>query len=305
MRHSWEARCRLVRLILAGSAPGQAARACGASRATAYRLVARYREGGWEALRDRPPIARHCPHRLSAEAETQIVELRRRTGWGPRRLSGALGWPAATIWRVLRRHGCARRSVAPRPELLRYEHERPGDLVHLDSKKLGRFWQPGKRALGEQVGNLNRRAGWHYLHVAIDDHSRLAHAVVLGSERAGDCVRALDAHLNFFAAHGIQPRRLLTDNGSGYRSHAFARAVTSRQIEHRRTRPRRPQTNGKAEALVGILLREWAYGHIWRSSQHRTRALAGYLRWYNKRRPHGSLGGPPISRVSDAARSYI
>jgi transposase InsO family protein len=293
----------VVRLRLDGGPPLAAAAACGVSRATAYRLAARYRTGGWEALRDRPPIARHCPHRLSAAAERQIVELRRRIGWGPRRLAAALGWPAATIWRVLGRHGVSRRTTQPRPDARRYEHAAPGALIHLDIKKLGRFWQPGKRALRDDV-QRNRHAGWQYLHLAIDDHSRVGHAVVLESETAADCIRALDAHLAFFARHGISPRRLLSDNGSGYISTRFAAAVAERRLQHRRTRPRRPQTNGKAEAFVGILLREWADGHVWHSSQHRTRALAGYLRWYNAHPPHGTLNAPPLSRVSLAARSY-
>jgi transposase len=174
MRHSWEARCRLVRLVLDGLAPSQAAIVCGTSRATAYRALARYREAGWEALRDRPPIARSHPARLSCEAEQQIVELRCATGWGPKRLAGVLGWPAATIWRVLRRHGISRRQAAPRPPANRYEYAAPGELVHLDIKQLGRFWQVGKRALGESVGHRSPRAGWQYLHLAIDDHSRYA-----------------------------------------------------------------------------------------------------------------------------------
>jgi transposase InsO family protein len=304
MRYSWETRCAMVQAMLDGASPAQAAARFGASRATAYRLLAAFRGGGWEALRDRPPIARHCPHRLSAAAEAQIVELRARTGWGPKRLSALLGWPASTIWRVLQRRGCSRRAAAARPQLVRYEHAAPGDLVHLDTKKLGRFWQPGKRALGDGV-QRNRQAGWQHLHLAIDDHSRLAHAVILASDSGADCQRALRAHLGFFAEHGIRVQRLLSDNGSGYRSQRFAAAVAAHGLQHRRTRPRRPQTNGKAEALVGILLREWAYAHVWHSSQHRTRGLAGYLRWYNTRRPHGSLHGqPPISRVSQAQGSY-
>jgi transposase len=157
-----------VQLVLDGLSPTEAAVVCGASRATAYRLVARQQAGGWDALRDRPPVARSHPSRLSEEAETQIVELRRRTGWGPKRLAGVLGWPAATIWRVLRRHGVSRRARAPRPPANRYEYAAPGGLVHFDIKQLGRFWQVGKRALGGGFQH-NRSAGWQYLHLAIDD----------------------------------------------------------------------------------------------------------------------------------------
>jgi transposase len=174
MRHSWEARCRMVRLMLDGVAPVDAARICGASRATAYRLLARFSAGGWDALRDRPPIAKHCPWRLSVAAEQQILELRARTGWGPARLAALLGRPPSTIWRVLKRGGVSRRVAQPRPDACRYEYAEPGGLIHLDIKRLGRFWQPGKRVLGAEVGNRSRYAGWQYLHVMIDDHSRLA-----------------------------------------------------------------------------------------------------------------------------------
>jgi transposase len=304
MRHSWEARCRLVRLMLDGVAPSDAARLCGASRATAYRLLARHAAGGWAALRDRPPVAKHCPRRLSPEAEAQIVELRRRTGWGPARLSAVLGRPSSTVWRVLKRAGVSRRAAQPRPDVRRYEYDRPGELIHLDIKRFGRFWQPGKQALGVEVGTRNPNAGWQYLHVMVDDHSRIAHAVLLPTEGPRDCSRALGEHLAWLAERGIRAERVLTDNGNGYRSDVFADATRSAGIRHLRTRPRRPQTNGKAEALIGILQREWAYGHIWRSSADRARALPGYLRWYNAHRPHGSIGRPPLSRVSPATGSY-
>jgi transposase InsO family protein len=303
MRFSWESRCRMVAAVLDGASPAAAAAAHGASRATGYRLWRRFQEDGWAALRDRPPVARRCPHRLSAEAEEQILELRRRTGWGPARLGAMLGRRPSTVYRVLVRAGCSRRAAQARPDLVHSEHPAPGAMLHLDIKKLGRFWQPGKRALGDDV-HRNRHAGWQYLHVAVDDHSRLAHAVLLSGEGQQSCVAALAQHLAWLAEHGIHPQRVLTDNGNGYRSHAFAQAVQAAGLRHCRTRPRRPQTNGKAEAFIGIALREWAYGHVWRSSAHRARALPGWLRWYNTRRPHGSLGAPPISRVSQAAESY-
>jgi transposase InsO family protein len=304
MRHSWEARCRLVRLVLDGLAPSQAAIVCGTSRATAYRALARYREAGWEALRDRPPIARSHPARLSHAAEQQIVELRCATGWGPKRLAGVLGWPAATIWRVLRRHGISRRQAAPRPPANRYEYAAPGELVHLDIKQLGRFWQVGKRALGESVGHRSPRAGWQYLHLAIDDHSRYAVAQLRPTQTSNDAVAFLEHALERFAEHGIQVQRIMSDNGSCYVGKDLRRAVQRHGLRHLRTRPYTPRTNGKAEALVGILLREWAYGYVWHSSAHRARALPGYLRWYNTHRAHGTIGGPPITRISQAQRSY-
>jgi transposase InsO family protein len=303
MRHSWEARCRLVRLILGGAAPAQAAVVCGASRATAYRLLARYRRGGWEALRDHAPIARSHPARLSEQAEQQIVALRRQTGWGPKRLASVLGWPAATIWRVLKRHGLSRRARAPRPPANRYEYTAPGQLVHLDIKQLGRFWQVGKRALGDSI-TRNEKAGWQYLHLAVDDHSRYAVAQLRSTQTTPDAVAFLEHALKRFAERGIQVERIMSDNGSCYVSRDFRKATGELGVKHVRTRPYTPRTNGKAEALVGILLREWAYGYIWHSSAHRARALPGYLRWYNTHRAHGTIGGPPISRVSQAAGSY-
>jgi transposase InsO family protein len=305
LRHSWEARCRLVRLMLSGVAPSAAAVACGMSRASAYRLLRRYQQDGWEGLRDRPPIAKHHPHRLSPEAEEQIVLLRRQTGWGPRALSAALGRPASTIWRVLRRYDCSRAQRQPRPPANRYEYAAVGELVHLDIKKLGRFWQVGKRVLNDGL-QRSRHAGWTYAHVAIDDHSRLAQVELRPSEQASDCIAFTANVIAAYAERGTPIQRILTDNGSGYRSHAFQDLLTQHGIRHIRTQPYRPRTNGKAEAFIRILQREWAYAYIYPTSTHRARALPGWLRWYNNHRPHGGIDGhPPLSRVSHAAKSYI
>jgi transposase InsO family protein len=299
-RMSWEWRCKLVGLILDGHSPQAAAAACGASRASGYRLWRRYQQSGWEGLRDRPPIAKTHPKRLSPEAERQILELRQRTGWGPRALAAALGRPSSTVWRVLRRHGSSRRQRLARPPANRYEHAAAGDLLHIDSKKLGRYWRVGKRALGDGRHH-NRNAGWQHLHIAIDDHSRLGHGEIRPTDGAADCVAALRSAVSFYAENGITIRRVLTDNGNGYRSHAWRRACRQLGVRHLRTRPYTPRTNGKAEAFIRILLREWAYAYIYPTSSHRSRALPGWLRWYNKHRPHGSLQGhPPISRVSQA-----
>jgi transposase InsO family protein len=289
--------------MLAGAPPPLAASACGVSRATAYRLLARYRQSGWEGLRERPPIARRCQHRLSPEAEAQILELRRRTGRGPRALAVMLGWPASTIWRVLERHGVSRAQTQPRPEVRRYEYATPGALVHLDGKKLGCFWQAGKRALMDGVYR-NPRAGWQCAHVAVDDHSRYAFTQLRPSEGADDCVRFLNDLVDHYAQLGITIERVMTDNGPGYLSHRFAAALRRHAIRHIRTKPYTPRTNGKAEAFIHILLREWAYADIYPSSVQRARALPGWTRWYNTHRPHGSISGPPLSRISHAARSY-
>lgn len=306
MRFSFESRCRLVSLIVAGESPQAAAAACGASRATGYRLWRRYQEGGWSALVDRPPVPVRQPRRLSAAAEAEILEARSYAHAGPAIVGGLIGRPASTVWKVLRRHGVSRLRRLPVEPVQRYERARPGELVHVDIKKLGRFWTLGKRVLGAEVGNLSRRAGWQYLHLAIDDHSRFAYAELLPSERPADCVAFLRRAAAWYADQGITIERVLSDNGNGYRSFAWRDACAELGIQRRYTRSRRPQTNGKAEALVKTLLREWAYRFAYPSSAHRARALPGYLRWYNNHRPHGSLGRrPPISRVSQVCGTHI
>jgi transposase InsO family protein len=304
MRYSLESRCRIVALIVAGQSPQAAAAACGASRATGYRLWRRFQEGGWAALADRPSTPRRQPRRSSRELEQRIVAARAYAQAGPRIVAGQLGVPASTVWKVLRRHGLSRLQLPAREPVQRYERSRPGELMHVDIKKLGRFWTVGKRIHQDRLAR-SPRAGWQYLHLAIDDHSRLAYAELLASESPTDCVAFLRRAVAWYAQQGITVERVLSDNGNGYRSFAWRDACAELGIQRRYTRPRRPQTNGKAEALVKTLLREWAYRFAYPTSSHRARALAGYLRWYNRHRPHGSLGGrPPISRVSHLCGSH-
>ena len=305
MRFSFESRCRLVSLVLAGQSPQAAASACGASRATGYRLWRRYREGGWAALVDRPPVPRRQPRRLPRELEQQILAAREYAKAGPLIVAGQLGVPASTVWKVLRRHGVSRLPRPSRGPVVRYERDRAGELLHVDIKKLGRFWTLGKRVLGSDVGHRSRNAGWQFLHIAVDDHSRLAYAELRPSESPADCVAFLRRAVSWYAENAIAIERVLSDNGNGYRSFLWRDACGELGIERRYTRPRRPQTNGKAEALVKTLLREWAYRFAYPSSSNRARALPGYLRWYNQHRPHSSLGGrPPISRVSQVCGSH-
>jgi transposase InsO family protein len=267
-------------------------------------LWRRYRQGGWQALVDRPPVPRHQPRRLSRELEQRILAAREYANAGPLIVAGQLGLPASTVWKVLHRYGVSRLRTPVRGPVVRYERQRPGELIHVDIKRLGRFWTVGKRIYGDRL-TRSRRAGWQYLHLAIDDHSRLAYAELLPSESPTDCVAFFRRAVAWYAEHGIQAERVLSDNGNGYRSFAWRDACTDLGIERRYTRPRRPQTNGKAEALVKTLLREWAYRFAYPTSAHRARALPGYLRWYNHHRPHSSLGGrPPISRVSQVRGSH-
>jgi transposase InsO family protein len=245
-------------------------------------------------------VPKRQPRRLPRELEQRILAAREYAKVGPLIVASQLGLPASTVWKVLRRYGVSRLRRPARGPVVRYERSRPGELVHVDIKRLGRFWTVGKAILGDGM-HRSRRAGWQYLHLAIDDHSRLAYVELRASEGPADCVAAV----GFYGERGITVERVLSDNGNGYRSFAWRDACAELAIERRYTRPRRPQTNGKAEALVKTLLREWAYRFAYPTSAHRARALPGYLRWYNRHRPHSSLGGkPPISRVSQVCGSH-
>jgi transposase InsO family protein len=238
---------------------------------------------------------------LAASAEQEILAYRAELKAGPAVIAAIVRRPASTVGKVLRRAGCSRLPRARRDPRVRYERQRPGELLHVDTKKLGRFWEPGKRVLGEEAGrpHRNRRVGWQHLHVAIDDHSRLAYAELLPGQDAESCVRFLERAAAWYRGQGIVVQRVLSDNAKAYHSRAWREATDRLEIERRYTRAYRPRTNGKAERFIQTLLREWAYARSYRSSAARARALGGYLRWYNRRRPHSSLGArPPISRVS-------
>jgi transposase InsO family protein/transposase-like protein len=305
MRFSWESRCRMVGLVLEGMSLQAAAAACGASRATGYRWWWRYQQGGWVGLCDRPSTPRCQPRRLSVGAEAEIVAIRQRTNAGPVVISAITGRPASTVGKVLRRRGCSKLPRPVRDHVRRYERARPGELLHVDTKKLGRFHVVGKRILGDGV-NRSPRAGWQHLHIAIDDHSRLAYAEVLTGQDKHACAGFLRRAVAWYADQGILVERVLSDNAKAYHSHPWQDTCAQLGIQRRYTRPYTPRTNGKAEALIKTMLREWAYRYPYPSSQHRARALAGWIRWYNRRRPHGSLQGkPPVSRVSHLRGQYI
>jgi transposase InsO family protein len=290
MRYSLESRLRIVQLIERGASPADAAAAYGASRATGYRLWRRYQAEGWSGLADRRSTPIRQPRRLSEEAEAQIIAVRLELRTGPQMLSRVLDRPASTIGKVLRRAGCSRLPGPDRVVRQRYERERPGELLHVDIKKLGRFWEVGKRI---------RHAGWSYLHIAIDDHSRLAYAELLQDERGPSCAAFLRRASGWYAERGITIERVLSDNARAYHGNYWIAACDELAIGRRYTKPYSPWTNGKAEAFIKTMLREWAYRHSYPTSSHRARALSGYLRWYNNHRPHGSLAAlPPISRVS-------
>jgi transposase InsO family protein len=298
MRYSLESRLRIVRMIERGMSPSEAASACGASRATAYRLWRRYQAEGWQGLNDRPSTPVRQPRRLSEQEEARIIAVRLELRTGPQMLARVLDRPASTIGKVLRRAGCSRLPGPDRIVRQRYERERPGELLHVDVKKLGRFWHVGKR-INQDGRRLSRGAGWSYLHIAIDDHTRLAYAELLKDERGPSCAAFLRRASGWYAERGITIERVLTDNARAYHGRFWIATCDELAIGRRYTKPYSPWTNGKAEAFIKTMLREWAYRHSYPTSSHRARALSGYLRWYNNHRPHGSLAAlPPISRVS-------
>jgi transposase InsO family protein len=286
----------------------------GISGTTACRWWGRYQQLGAAGLVDRPSIPTHSPRRTTARVEQRILRLRRRERLGPARIAARLGMAASTVHRVLVRHGCNRLADLDRPTgrpIRRYEHSRPGDLIHLDTKKLGRIPHGGGHRLrGRAAGTVNRRldrgaGGYDYLHAAVDDHSRLAYVEVLGDERAQTCARFWRRAHHWFALHGVTVHRVLTDNGVGYRSRLFGAALASTGVRHQRTRPYRPQTNGKVERFNRTLLEEWAYRRLYRSNAARDRALPGWVHRYNMHRAHTALGGrPPISRINNLPGYY-
>jgi transposase InsO family protein len=304
MRFSFESRCRIVQFVLAGQSPQAAAAACGASRATGYRLWRRFQEGGWSALVDRPSTPKRQPRRLPAEAEQEILAWREHLRAGPAVIAAVVERPISTVGKVLRRAGRSRLERPQRDRRIRYERAYPGALLHIDVKKLGRFHMVGKRI----VGPSSRRsygAGWQYLHVAIDDNSRLAYPELLTSEDKHACAAFLRRAVACYRDQGIVIERVLTDNAKAYHSGLWRDTCAELAISPRYTRPYSPWTNGKAEALIKTLLREWAYRFVYPTSEHRARALPSYVRWYNRRRPHGSLAGrPPTSRVSHLCGQY-
>ena len=290
-RLSWESRCEIVgKVVEQGMTPGQAAACSGAHRSTVYRLLARYGEGGWEALKERPSTPRRQPRRLEPGLEQEIVALRQRTHAGPQVIGMIVGRAASTVGKVLRRAGCSRLPKPERDPVVRYERERPGELIHVDSKKLGCFWAVGKRILQDGM-RRSRRAGWQYLHVAIDDYSRLAYAELLSAEDGAACAAFLERALAFYREHGIVVERVLSDNAKAYSSRAWRTVCARHRVRRRFTRPYRPQTNGKAERFIKTLLAEWAYGRLCRSNQERLAALPRWVDFYNHRRSHTALNG--------------
>ena len=290
-------RLLVTRVVQEGWPVGLAAKAVGLSRKAARKWIERFRTEGEAGLLDRSSAPRSIPHRTSKQVVSRVLALRhkRLVAWA---IAEQLGMPRSTIGAILRRHGLGRLSALdPKVPVIRYERENPGELIHLDTKKLARIQRIGHRIHGDRR-RMCRGVGWEFAHLAIDDHTRLSYVEVLSDEGGETTASFLERALGFFGRHKIRVERLLTDNGSGYRSHAVNAVCYQAGIRHLWTKPYTPRTNGKAERLVQTLLREWAYRRAYRSSKERRVALKGYVHHYNHRRPHAALGyKPPIVRL--------
>ena len=279
----------------------EAAAAAGVSRQTAGKWLARWRREGAAGLLDRSSRPLRIALRVVGELLRKVVLLRLTRRRGPAWIAWRTDLAPATVYRALRRHRLHRlRALEPREPVVRYCWPHAGDLVHLDTKKLGRIGAGGgKRFGGPGQAARNVGIGWDYAHVAVDDATRLAYAEELADERGVTAAGFLGRALVFFESHGIEVRRLLTDNGGCYCSSAFAAACEEHGLVHWRTRPYRPQTNGKAEAFVKIVQNGWAYKRPYDSTAERISALPGFLRYYNGYRPHGGLDGDtPLQRLA-------
>ena len=276
------------------------AAALGVDPKTVRKWRDRYAAEGAAGLRDRSSRPHHSPTRLDAGVAAEIEALRRQRLSGPA-IARRLGRPVSTIGVVLRRRGLGRlAALEPKPPVIRYERAHPGELIHLDIKKLGRIAGLGHRITGDRRGQSAKRGtGWEYLHVAIDDASRLAYTEVLPNERKESATAFLVRALCWFERHGVTVARVMTDNGSAYRSTLFRQTCAAAEARHLRTRPYTPRTNGKAERFIQTCLREWAYASPYQSSDERTQAMPAWLCDYNTQRPHSALDGkPPISRLA-------
>lgn len=305
-RLTFAARLEMVQQVEAGWPQCEIARQFRVSRPTVSKYVRRYREEGEAGLCDRSSRPRRSPRLTPPRLARAICALRRSRGMGPHKISWHLGVSRATAYAVLRRNGLNRLAWLHRTtrEALRYEHPNPGDMLHLDVKKLGRVPDGGGKRFA--AGFAETRTGPHskrslgidYMHVAIDDHSRYAYVQALPDERGVTTAAFLQRALKFFQARGVRVRSILTDNAKNYTSHVFKEVAAQAGIQLMRTKPYRPQTNGKAEAFNKILQAEWAYSRPFRSNQERLKEIPRFVAYYNYRRPHGGIGGAkPASRL--------
>lgn len=279
---------------------GRAAEASGVSVRTAYEWLGRHRLGGERRHHDRSSAPRRCPRKTPQSRVAEIEGLRRQRMSGPK-IALALGMACSTVGAVLRRLGLGKlANLDPKPEVIRYERSAPGEMIHLDIKKLGRFDIAGHRITGDRRKGRSRKAGWDFLHVCVDDATRLAYTEILPSERKEDTTAFLQRALAWLGRHGVTVERVMTDNGSAYRSGLFRKALADAGAKHVRTRPYTPRTNGKAERFIQTSLREWAYAKPYASSNERTQAIGPWTDSYNLTRPHAGIKGlTPWQRVNN------
>jgi transposase InsO family protein len=292
---------RMVRAVVdEGLSKAAAARRFNTTPKTASKWVERFEAEGVEGLRDRSSRPLSSPNQASS-AVCAAVEALRRPRYTGAQIAAEVGVSPATVSRILKRLGLNRLSaLKPAEPVRRYERAAPGEIVHIDIKKLGKFNRIGHRITGDRTGQSNTRGvGWECVHLAIDDHSRLAYSEILPDEKRASCLRFLFNALRFFRSLGVKVERVMTDNGVSFRSFRYAKALRRLKIKHLRTRPYTPRTNGKAERFVQTSLREWAYARAYDTSDDRAAELPLWLHRYNWHRPHGSLKSkPPISRLT-------
>lgn len=292
-------RVLLVRRILGGMSVTGAASQAGVSRRTAFKWKRRFTEAGEAALVDRSSRPHRMPRQAHPDRVEEVLRLRKRRATGPQ-IASRVGLSTATVARILARHGLSRlKSLEPREPIVRYQRDRPGELIHVDIKKLGRIGRIGHRIHGDRTTRV-RGIGWEFVHVAIDDATRLAYAEVLPNERSPSSTAFLRRSIAWFQNRGVQVLSVMSDNGSCYVSHRFKATCQKLELRHLRTRPYRPRTNGKAERFIQTLLREWAYKRPYQTSVQRTDRLPRYLNHYNLRRPHAALNKrTPAQRLSE------
>lgn len=289
----------IIRKHKAGETARAIASAGGVSPETVYKWIRRYKAEGSQGLKDRSSR----PHRLRAQTPPEQVELvldMRRVRKPMWKIAAALCLSRSTVARICKHAGLSHlKNLDPKTAVIRYEKDDPGDMIHIDTKKLGRIDGIGHRITGNRKGQSNKRGtGWEVLHLAIDDHSRLAYSEVLPDETRLSCLIFLRNALRFFRRHGVSVRRVMTDNGSAFKSHKYHGCLKRLGIKHTRTRPFRPQTNGKVERFVQTSLREWAYERPYLTSKDRTDNLSPFLHHYNYHRPHWGINGKtPASRL--------
>ena len=299
-------RLEMVRSIVDGGlTPVEAAAEAGVSPPTARKWLGRFLASGEAGLRDASSRPRHSPREISPSKALAIVELRRR--WLIHaHIAQALGVSKSTVGRVLARAGLSKwRDLEPSAPAVRYEHAHPGDLIHIDTKKLGRIERMSHRVTGNRRDTVEG-AGWEFLFVAVDDHARIGFTDMYPDEGKANAVQFLQNTVAYFKSLGVQPKRVLTDNGSAFRSKAFATACRDLRIRHSFTKPYRPQTNGKAERFIQSALREWAYGIPYNHSSERAAMLDRWIHHYNWHRPHqGIKGVTPISRLPQSGNNLL